>query len=210
MKKDKIQKLKDEITNLNKENRLLLRHKELLFESHEELQARFQKVKQEYSDYVLQSKLSFGSIRRILVGKKGSGKTTFLKAIIPHLKDNYFIIDTFDEYKEFPEKNRFTQKINISIAEKVDSIKAAILENKSKIIIYDGFDEKDILDFIILQSVGLNFIVAAQSINRISKHVDHVDFIYNKGTTDNPKEGVDFPDDKMKFIFEKVEDIKFN
>ena len=210
MKKAKVKELVEKLQFLREENRSLLRDKELLFESHEELQGRFQKAKQEYSDHVLQSKLTFSSIRRIVVGKKGSGKTTFLRSIIPYLKGDYFIIDTFDEYKQFPEKNRFTPKTNISITEKVESVKAAIIQNKNKIIIYDGFDEKDILDFIILQSIGLNFIVAAQSINRISKYVNHIDFIYNKGTTDNLKEGLDIPDNKMKVIFQNVEEIKFS
>lgn len=175
----------------------------------EESESEYKFLQEEHNDYVLESSLRF-SLRRFIVGKQGSGKTVLLRSILPYLNGNYFIIDSFNEYKEFPEKNRFAPDNNLSLKEKIQSIIEAIAKNKDKVIIYDGLFYKEILDFIIIESNKLNFIITAQSKKQISCYLNYVDLIYDKGTMDNFAPELEISLNKLVRIENKAENLKFS
>lgn len=73
------------------------------------------------------------TIRRIIVGKNGSGKTYYIKNhILPQLS-NYFLIDPSSEYTNVPESRRLS-----NCGYNPELIYESIIANKDKVIIVDN------------------------------------------------------------------------
>jgi len=135
---------------------------------------KYKKLQKEFID----SKYSF-SIKRVIVGGRGSGKTALLKELMKTMK-HYYVIDVNEEYDYLPDEKRFcvTKDKNYE-----DNVINEIIKNKDKVIIIDdaGLLSKKILDTLIIHN---DFIVAYQSKKMIEKRIDEFDFIYDLGTLD--------------------------
>ncbi|MFA6569911.1 MAG: hypothetical protein WCT77_01605 [Bacteroidota bacterium] len=125
-------------------------------------------------------------IRKCIVGKKGSGKTTFIKnEILPQLK-NYFIIDFNDEYSDVvSDNNRFVDK-----SCSIQKIKKVIIENKNKVIIIEDIGllikKTSLLDDLLMR-YDLDFIIISQCFENIIilQKSGFIDTIYDFGTIEN-------------------------
>jgi len=165
--------LLNEIDELKKTNENLQKHESYL-------QNELNELRQEYRDFVIITKLNF-NIKRFVLGKKGSGKTTFIKEILPKIKA-YYIVDFTGEYDYVNSENRLcidlNEKINTSdILEKIE-------QNKDKLIIIDGIELIGSIDWFMLNSRRYNYIISSQSKNKIEKYIDSVDCVYDFGTSD--------------------------
>ena len=160
--KKRISELEAEICKLNEDVSSLKTDKDVLLKISHDCQNDFTSLEDEFSDYILESSLRF-SIRRFIVGKKGSGKTVLLRCILPYLKGNYFIIDSYNEYEVFPNKNKFVPDRSLTLKKQIESIKEVITKHKDKVIIYDGVFYQELFDFMVFESFRLNFIITSQS-----------------------------------------------
>ncbi len=126
--------------------------------------------------------LNFGT-KICLVGKRGSGKTNFIKKILPSIK-NYFIYDINNEYKEVDDKNKFFITKSFNRNSFINQIK----NNKDKTIILE--DISAVLCPIGLRWLfdaleGYNYIFVYQQFNQIQNIVNNFDYIYDFGTNEN-------------------------
>lgn len=144
------------------------------------LQNELKELKQEFAKFATETKMNF-NIKRFVLGKKGSGKTTFIKSILQKI-NSYYIIDCTGEYDYVSENNRLfvdvKDKYNISnILEKIE-------QNKDKLIIIDSPELLGAVDWFMLNSRKYNFVITSQSKCKIERYIDDVDFIYDFGTID--------------------------
>jgi len=154
----------------------------------------------EHHKSVVESKLDF-SIRRFIIGKKGTGKTTFIKEeILPNVK-HFFVIDTCNEYTHLDRKQKSCYDKNKSCSQNIEKFDKAIRRNADKLIILeDSSILKDNMEWFmdIVQSANINFIIVCQVKHLLEKHFDYVDFIYDFGTLDTI--GTEIPRNKTMEI----------
>jgi len=174
--KNKIEELENKIEELEKENRKL----DKLNEQQSDI---LEEVKKEYADFVTNTKLNF-SIKRIVVGNKASGKTTFVKSIL-HKIPNYFVIDLNAEYNEVVEDRKFVPKVGIKPKELDKKVRQVVLDNKDKTLIIEQGLDYSFLQWFLLNSRGFNFILISQSKKRLEPFINDIDFIYDFGTNDS-------------------------
>jgi hypothetical protein len=122
-------------------------------------------------------------IKRAIVGKRGIGKTYFIKnSILPKLK-NYFIIDPNNEYDYVADENKLVLNRHMTFKEIKEMAIKSIGENLNKTIIID--------DFLLLDSNpkwffdikrDLNFIIVVQNFSKLGNYTEIIDYFYNFGT----------------------------
>lgn len=139
--------------------------------------------KKEYTSFVTETKMNF-SIKRAIVGKRGVGKTTFIKTILEKTP-NYFIIDLSCEYDEVGDDKKFVPDRGLELKELEEKVKEVVLKNKDKtLIIEDSQLIPNFINWFILNSRDCNFIITSQSKKRIQNYINDIDFIYDFGTLD--------------------------
>lgn len=134
------------------------------------------------------------TIRRAIVGRKGSGKTELVKSFLRKMHPNrYFIIDRNSEYVNFPE----TSKICFNTEKHKDwenwknVVIEAIKANLGKLIILEDFGtynlDKNRTSQWFFDAIGSSeFIIVGQSTQGLSQDVFHnIDLIYNTGCMDS-------------------------
>ncbi len=140
------------------------------------------------SDFQKNNLLLNFSVKRALIGKRGSGKTHFIKnKILPTLK-NYFIIDPNNEYDYISEKHKLVLNRHLTFKENKDMVMKAIGENLDKTIIIDDFlllDSNSKWFFDIIRD--LNFIIVLQSFSQLGNYTERIDYFYNFGTNDTDR-----------------------
>lgn len=196
LKEETYSKLLNEIDKLKQA-------KQKLEESKSNLQNELKDLKQEYAQFATETKMNF-TIRRFILGKKGSGKTTFIKSILPKI-NSYFIIDCTGEYDYVSESNR----LFVDTKEKYDisNILERIEHNKDKLIIIDSPELLGSIDWFMLNSRKYNFIITSQAKGCVEKYIDGADFIYDFGTTD---EFNNKPDKSKVMFFKRTDEISKN
>jgi len=137
-------------------------------------------------------------IKRAIVGKRGIGKTYFIKnSILPKLK-NYFIIDPNNEYDSILDENKLVLNRHMTFKENKEMVIKSISQNLNKTIIID--------DFLLLDSNpkwffdikrDLNFIIVAQSFSRLYDYTKKIDYFYNFGTNDSDRRFESLNEDKI-------------
>ena len=141
-------------------------------------------------DYFLQKAnfLTEFRIKRALVGKRGSGKTYFMKnSILPKLK-NYFIIDPNNEYDYISSENKFVFSPHMTRKQIKDAVIEAISEHLDKTIIIDDFFliDSNAMWFLDIKK-DLNFIIVVQSFSQLRNYTERIDYFYNFGTNDSDR-----------------------
>src|SRR5690606_13607592 len=133
----------------------------------------------------LHNELENINIRRVIVGRNGSGKTTYIKnRIIPKLS-NYFLIDTHNEYPDVPDDKKLS-----NCSRQPELIYETILSNKDKVIIVEDanilyVDTKFMYKLIsILSDSRLQFIFVYQSYQHAEWMKDFFNIVYNFGAAD--------------------------
>lgn len=163
----------------------------------------FKKIREEYASFATETKMNF-SIKRIIVGRRSCGKTTFIKSILSKIP-NYFVIDPNGEYTEIDTDRKFIPDVNLKGDELKEKLKQVVLENKHKtLIIEEQVMIPDFINWFMLNSRDFNFIITSQSKKRIEAYIDDVDFIYDFGTID---EFNNKPNDNKIMLFKKTGEI---
>jgi len=158
--------------------------------------------RKEFASFVTNVKMTF-SIKRLIVGRKASGKTTFIKEIL-HKIPNYFVIDTNNEYNEVAEDKKFVPAEKTSYDDLLEQIKQVVLDNKDKtLIIEETMIGEGFSHWFLLNSRDINFIMISQCKRRIEPFIHDIDFIYDFGTIDNFKGSVN---ENKIMRFEKKKD----
>lgn len=176
--------LKNSTYRIIETNQLIIeqRYNDLLAE-HRLLLDDYNKGQHKYREDILNSKLNF-QVRRFVIGAKGSGKTTFVKSLLPKMK-NPIIFSLCDEYKEFSKTNQnYIPNPKNSLAETQEKAEGLIEKNKDSFIIIDDIT---ILNGRILSRMmqeNYNFIIVCQKYSQIMRYINYVDFIYDLGTTE--------------------------
>lgn len=127
-------------------------------------------------------------IKRALVGKRGIGKTHFIKnTILPKLK-NYFIIDPNNEYDYVSPENKLVLNRHMTAQENKDMVIKSIGENLNKTIIIDDFFLIDFSPRWFFEiKRDLNFIIVLQNFSQIKNYTEKIDYFYNFGTIEEYK-----------------------
>lgn len=123
------------------------------------------------------------SIRRAIIGGRGTGKTELLKnKILPTLK-NYFLIDMNNEYLKVSPLNKYVvDKSRYSRVGFTDLICDLLKENYNKIIIVEDCMLCNINKVIEkLIEFGCNFIIVAQNNQQLYGHINTFDMLYHTG-----------------------------
>lgn len=141
-------------------------------------------------------------IRRAVLGKRGSGKTTFVQQkLLPTLK-NYYIICLHGEYESVARENKFDYDFTLSVADNKEEIYAAIEANQHKVIIIDDYFAMN-LNYNIFDSFvkkyNLNFILITASMRHFSKYlVDEIDYFHTT-SFENLVQDYNFSHQKIDF-----------
>ena len=178
----------------NKEYEELLSFKrryERLKPMHNSAYHELEALKWEFEDFKKAASLNF-RVQRIVVGGKGSGKTTFVKnKILPQLT-NYFLIDTYGEYDNVPAERKYSLDNSDSIHGNADKIIEIIEANRDKIIIIEEPYLWDNFKWLLNFATGrLEFILITQTTKRIESLLNVTDVIYDL-------RGSDWEDDVYK------------
>lgn len=168
----------NEIKDLKRRNEELVQFDISNTQTIKDLKQQYELLNKEFGNYIADSKMNF-RIKRFIVGKKGSGKTTLIKSLLPRLK-NYMVFDFCNEYKELPADKRFVVGDALDLEHIVDGINA----NKDKLIILDGIDFTGNIHWIMNMSRDLDFIIVSQTKWRVEPFLEEVDFVYDFGCGD--------------------------
>lgn len=107
------------------------------------------------------------SIRRAVVGRIASGKTTFIKKKILTRIGNFFLFDICDEYSGIPEGMTFKPGLPINRIN-IDELKRVALDNKDKFLIIECCELlKTTSNYLNFLSQVPNYILVFQSIGSI-------------------------------------------
>jgi hypothetical protein len=121
------------------------------------------------------------AVKRCVIGKKGSGKTTFIKENIIRQIRNYFLIESNNEYSSVLS----SKKLDLSETnDTVDFILEKIKENESKLIVLEEIfmsDSDRIKIYTELIMNGYQFVIVASSIKFLKKWIDSIDCVYKLG-----------------------------
>jgi len=122
------------------------------------------------------------SIKSVVVGRAGIGKTTFVKKKLLRGLKNYLVIDTTNEYQDLPFKNVVSVVFGANFKQEIISI---IENNKDKTIIVDNSSLFGI-DFHWLERPlrDVNYIFVASSKRLIENHFRLFKVMYEFKTTD--------------------------
>jgi hypothetical protein len=149
--------------------------------------------------------------KRVIIGKKGCGKTTFIKeAIIPKLKD-YIVIDMCDEYKEVPAERKYIFHNDFSIKHNLDNVYEVLRLNKNCVFIIDdacliGPDANFIDAFYVQKDVSV--ITSFPAIKSCGETIEYCDYIYLFDTMDSERIRVPFIHDHSDKIIFLEKDIR--
>lgn len=168
----------------------LLEHKKECFELRGEVANLKMELDHLKCDYFLQKAnfLTEFRIKRALVGKRGSGKTYFMKnSVLPKLR-NYFIIDPNNEYDYISEENKLILNRHMTAKENREMIMESISKNINKTIIIDDFALIDFSPRWFFEiKKDLNFIIVLQDYSQIKNYTERIDYFYNFGTNDSDR-----------------------
>ncbi len=133
--------------------------------------------------------LNFGT-KICLVGKRGSGKTNFIKKILPSIK-NYLIHDVNNEYSEVADKDKFFLTKSFNEISFINQIK----NNKNKIIIIEDaniIQSKKGFKWLFDALEGCDYIFVYQQFKQIQNIVNKFDYIYDFDTNEDDATCCDF------------------
>lgn len=168
----------------------LLEYKQEYFELERELANIKRELDNLKRDYFIQKSIFLTEfrIKRALVGKRGIGKTHFIKnTILPKLK-NYFIIDPNNEYDYVSPENKLVLNRHMTAQENKDMVIKSIGENLNKTIIIDDFFLIDFSPRWFFEiKRDLNFIIVLQNFSQIKNYTEKIDYFYNFGTIEEYK-----------------------
>ena len=183
--------LKDETYNSLTKQIKELKEENTELEIHNDKQSNIlRNNRKEFASFVTDAKMTF-SIKRLVVGRKRSGKTTFIKTMLPKIP-NYFIIDTNNEYLEVEKEKKFVPDKELKLEDLQEQIKKAIIDNRGKtLIIEETATGESFTQWFLLNSRDVNFILVSQCKRRLEPFINDVDFIYDFGTADNFREVID-------------------
>jgi hypothetical protein len=116
-------------------------------------------------------------MNKLIIGKQGSGKTTFIKKnLILTLGTNFLVIDFLNEYKEIKEQNKV-----VAIEVEINKFKNIILSSlkigdKDTVFIFDNVnlanaynkDTRKTLDWLLPEIKDKNTVMVMQSIHDLN------------------------------------------
>jgi ATPase subunit of ABC transporter with duplicated ATPase domains len=145
------------------------------------LEEQQKRIWNEHKNEVHSLKMNF-SIKRAIVGKKGSGKTTFIQSLLKQIR-NYYIIDFTGEYSYLPKEKVFTATNSFN------EVLKQITLHKDSVIIIDSANviERDFRRLLASLNLHNDYIVSFESKKSLEQNIsaNSFDFIYDLGTVDD-------------------------
>ncbi len=143
------------------------------------------------------------SVKRFIIGRRGSGKTVFLqKVIIPKLMGNYFLIDLNNEYDLVSPIKKYVVEKHLSTKQLIQKLVDIFNQHSSKVIIVEDAMIYGDLSWLCKTSSTRQFIVVTHNANSIAKYIGLADFVYDFGSDDYNQRNTDLLNDfeMQKFI----------